>query len=207
VMRSGAGPPLPILYLMPKSSCGPPGLWLAESTRPPKAPYLRIRLEAAGVRLAVLGSGDHALEGALLAASARHRGRVGVVIGYDEELSHLMQGGCDAILIPSRFEPCGLTQLYGLRYGCVPLVARTGGLADTVIDANEAAIAAGAATGIVFQPDHADALAEAVRRMARLHADRPVWAGLQRAGMRTDVSWDRSAARYAALYRSLVSKG
>jgi len=162
---------------------------------------------AAGVRLAVLGSGDHALEGALLAASARHRGRVGVVVGYDEPLSHLMQGGCDAILVPSRFEPCGLTQLYGLRYGCVPLVARTGGLADTVIDANEAAIAASAATGILFQPDHADALAEAVRRMARLHADRAVWTGLQKAGMRTDVSWDRSAARYAALYRSLVPGG
>ena len=118
-----------------------------------------------------------------------------------------MQGGCDAILIPSRFEPCGLTQLYGLRYGCVPLVARTGGLADTVIDANEAALAAGAATGIVFQPDHADALADAVRRMVRLHADRAVWAGLQKAGMRTDVSWDRSAARYAALYRSLLAEG
>ena len=102
---------------------------------------------ATGARLAVLGSGDAGLEGALLAAAARHRGRVGAVIGYDEALSHLMQGGCDAILIPSRFEPCGLTQLYGLRYGCVPVVARTGGLADTVIDANEAAIAAGVATG------------------------------------------------------------
>src|SRR5690606_25928242 len=84
-------------------------------------------LIAAGVRLAILGSGDQALEGALLAAAARNRGRAGVVIGYDENLSHLMQGGCDAILIPSRFEPCGLTQLYGLRYGCVPIVARTGG--------------------------------------------------------------------------------
>ena len=109
-------------------------------------------------KLAVLGSGDQALEGALLAAAARHRGRIGVVIGYDEPLSHLMQGGCDAILIPSRFEPCGLTQLYGLRYGCVPLVARTGGLADTVIDANEAALAAGVATGFQFDTESADAL-------------------------------------------------
>ena len=103
-----------------------------------------------GARIAVLGSGDSALEGALLAGAARHRGKVGVVIGYDETLSHLMQAGCDGIIIPSRFEPCGLTQLYGLRYGCVPIVARTGGLADTVIDANEAALAAGVATGFQF---------------------------------------------------------
>ncbi|MBN9074202.1 MAG: glycogen synthase GlgA, partial [Rhizobiales bacterium] len=82
-------------------------------------------IAAAGARLAILGAGDPALEGALLAGAARHRGRVGVVIGYDEALSHLMQGGSDGILIPSRFEPCGLTQLYGLRYGCVPIVART----------------------------------------------------------------------------------
>src|SRR6185295_19796976 len=112
-------------------------------------------------RLAILGSGDAGLEGALLAAAARHRGRVGVVVGYDESLSHLMQGGCDAIVIPSRFEPCGLTQLYGLRYGCVPLVARTGGLADTVVDANEAALTAGVATGIQFDTESADALTDA----------------------------------------------
>ena len=109
-------------------------------------------------------SGDQALEGALLAGAARHRGRVGVVIGYDEGLSHIMQGGCDAILIPSRFEPCGLTQLYGLRYGCVPIVARTGGLADTVIDANEAAVAAGVATGFQFAPANGEAFMQAIRR-------------------------------------------
>ena len=163
-------------------------------------------LVTAGARLAVLGSGDAALEGTLLAAAARHPGRIGVVIGYDEGLSHLMQGGCDAILIPSRFEPCGLTQLYGLRYGCVPVVARTGGLADTVIDANEAALSAGVATGFQFAPESAGALMHAIRRALAVHADRTAWAAMQRQGMKADVSWDRSAARYAELYRSLAAR-
>lgn len=163
-------------------------------------------LVALGGKLAVLGSGDHVLEGALLGAADRHRGRIGVQIGYDEPLSHLMQAGGDAILIPSRFEPCGLTQLYALRYGCVPVVARVGGLADTVIDANEAAIGAGAATGIVFAPDDAAALHGAINRLATLHADKPLWEAMQRAGMRADFSWTQSAARYADLYRSLIAE-
>ena len=161
---------------------------------------------ASGAKLAVLGAGDHALEGALLAGAARHRGRVGVVVGYDEGLSHTMQGGSDAILIPSRFEPCGLTQLYGLRYGCVPVVARTGGLADTVIDANEAAVAAGVATGFQFTSANADAFMQAVRRVAALHADRPAWSSLQKQGMKADVSWARSARRYAELYKNLIAR-
>lgn len=161
---------------------------------------------AAGARLAVLGSGDPGLEGALLAAAARHRGRVGVLIGYDEALSHLMQGGCDAILIPSRFEPCGLTQLYGLRYGCVPVVARTGGLADTIIDANEAAVSANAATGFQFSPNSGEALLHAVHRMAQAHRDPAVWSSIQRQGMKADVSWNRSAERYVELYRLLLSR-
>ncbi|WP_353642214.1 glycogen synthase GlgA [Mesorhizobium sp. WSM2239] len=164
-------------------------------------------LVAAGARLAVLGSGDQGLEGALLAGAARHRGRVGVVIGYDEALSHMMQGGCDAIVIPSRFEPCGLTQLYGLRYGCVPIVARTGGLADTVIDANEAAVAAGVATGFQFAPESAAAFGHTMRRMISAHADPAVWAAIQKQGMKSDVSWDRSAQKYVQLYTSLIAKG
>ncbi len=160
---------------------------------------------ASGARLAVLGSGDPALEAALLAGAARHRGRVGIVIGYDEALSHLIQGGADVMFVPSRFEPCGLTQLYGLRYGCVPAVARTGGLADTVIDANEAALAAGVATGFQFAPDNGDAMLHAVRRIVAAYGDVDGWAGLMRQGMKANVSWDRSAARYAALFRSLLS--
>ncbi|WP_379061357.1 glycogen synthase GlgA [Mesorhizobium sp. UC74_2] len=161
---------------------------------------------AAGARLAVLGSGDPGLEGALLAAAARHRGRIGTVIGYDEALSHVMQGGCDAIIIPSRFEPCGLTQLYGLRYGCVPLVARTGGLADTIIDANEAAVAAGAATGFQFAANSGDAMLHAVHRLMQAHGNAGVWNSIQRQGMKADVSWDRSAEKYVELYRSLLAR-
>ncbi|GAA4108419.1 glycogen synthase GlgA [Aminobacter aganoensis] len=159
-----------------------------------------------GARLAILGSGDAGLEGALLAAAARHRGRVGVVIGYDEGLSHQLQGGADGILIPSRFEPCGLTQLYGLRYGCVPIVARTGGLADTVIDANEAAVTAGVATGFQFAPENAGDFHHAILRANALYADPAAWAAIQKQGMKSDVSWDRSAQKYAALYRKLLSK-
>jgi starch synthase len=164
-------------------------------------------LVATGARLAVLGSGDAGIEGALLAGAARHRGRVGIVIGYDEALSHLLQGGADATLIPSRFEPCGLTQLYGLRYGCVPIVARTGGLADTVIDANEAALAAGVATGFQFALTSPGGFEHALRRAAAAYADRKVWSSLQKQGMKSDVSWSRSAARYAELYRSLLEEG
>src|SRR5690606_1812536 len=110
------------------------------------------------------------------------------IIGYDESLSHLIQGGADVMLVPSRFEPCGLTQLYALRYGCVPLVSRVGGLADTVIDANEAAVEAGAATGVVFSPATPEALAEGIRRTLALYERPKVWHKMQRRGMKSDVS-------------------
>ena len=161
-------------------------------------------LVALGGRLALLGSGDAALEEAFRLAADRHPGRVGVMIGYDEPISHLLQGGADAILIPSRFEPCGLTQLYGLAYGCVPVVARTGGLADTIIDANEAALAAGVATGVQFTGVSRDTLTAAIARAVRLYADRAAWAMIQKRGMRSDFSWDRSGLRYAQLYRGLL---
>ncbi|MFO1142247.1 MAG: glycogen synthase GlgA [Amaricoccus sp.] len=161
----------------------------------------------AGLRLAVLGSGESGLETTFHSLAAQFSGRVGVVIGYDEALSHVMQGGGDAILIPSRFEPCGLTQLYGLRYGCVPIVARTGGLADTVIDANIAALNAGVATGFQFTPVDAAPLAGAIRRATGLMRDAKAWAAIQRQGMKADVSWDRSAALYADLYASLLPQG
>ncbi len=160
-----------------------------------------------GGKLAVLGSGDADLVARLQSAAARHPGRVGIIVSYNEPLSHLMQAGSDAILIPSRFEPCGLTQLYGLRYGCVPVVSRTGGLNDTVIDANPAALAAKAATGVSFGPVTLDSLRRAIRRAMRLHADPRAWAQIQKQGMKSDVSWEKSAALYEKLYSSLLSKG
>lgn len=162
-------------------------------------------LVAGGGRLALLGSGDAWLEHAFRQAAERHPGRVGVRIGYDEALSHLMQGGADAILIPSRFEPCGLTQLYGLAYGCVPVVARTGGLADTVIHANAAALDARVATGIQFDAVTHESLAHAIALAIQLFAEPDRWASLQRAGMAADFSWDTSGRRYAQLYRELLS--
>jgi starch synthase len=159
-----------------------------------------------GGKLAILGSGDPILEAAVTRLAAENPGRIGVIIGYDEPLSHLMQAGADAILIPSRFEPCGLTQLYGLRYGCVPVVARTGGLADTVIDANGAAVAAKVATGVQFSPVTAIGLTQALRRTFRLYEDQKTWIAMQKAGMKADVSWDVSARQYAALYQNLLAK-
>ncbi|MCQ2002729.1 glycogen synthase GlgA [Rhizobium sp. NRK18] len=159
-----------------------------------------------GGKLAVLGAGEFAIEGALLAAASRYRGRVGMALTYDEPLSHLMQAGADAILIPSRFEPCGLTQLYGLRYGCVPVVARTGGLADTVINANHAALAMKCATGFQFSPVTPDGMRGILRKVFRLYEDKKTWTKIQKQGMKCDVSWEKSAERYATLYAGLLAR-
>ncbi len=163
-------------------------------------------LLARGARFAILGSGDAPLEAALKQAAKSNPGKVGVVLGYDEVLAHLLQGGADAILVPSRFEPCGLTQLYGLRYGCVPVVSRVGGLADTLVDANDAAVAAKVATGIQFHGNSVTALEDAVTRVLALYRDPLVWSRMQRNGMNADNSWHRPAGAYAALFRSLIAE-
>lgn len=159
-----------------------------------------------GGRLAVLGSGDAATEAAFHAAAARHPGRVAVRTGYDEALAHQMQAGGDAILVPSRFEPCGLTQLYALAYGCVPVVARTGGLADTVIDANVAALQAGTATGVQFDGITCHAINAAISRTVALYHKPEVWRQMQRNGMKCDFSWRQSGKAYADLYARLVTE-
>ncbi len=161
---------------------------------------------AAGMQLAVLGSGDPDLEQAFVAAAEWHLGSVGCVIGYDEALAHLIEAGSDALLVPSRFEPCGLTQLYALRYGAIPVVSRVGGLADSVIDANEAALVAGVATGIKIWPTTTDGLQAALQRRLALWRDRPVWDRVQRNGMAADVSWRGSASRYVALFEALLAE-
>jgi starch synthase len=162
-------------------------------------------LAAGGMQLALLGSGEPALEQAFLTAAELHPGAVGCVLGYDERLAHLIEAGSDAVLVPSRFEPCGLTQLYALRYGAIPVVSRVGGLADSVIDANEAALAAGVATGLQFWPTTPDALAGALHRLLNLWHERPLWQRMQLNGMAADVSWRASASRYVALFKSLLA--
>jgi starch synthase len=163
-------------------------------------------LLAQGAQLALLGSGDGWLEAGFASAAAAHAGRIGCVFGYDEPLAHRLQAGADALLVPSRFEPCGLTQLCALRYGAVPVVARVGGLNDTVIDAAPMALAAGVATGVQFSPVVEPMLENAIRRTAALWRDRSAWRRLQGNAMACDVSWGRSARRYAELYRKLIEE-
>ncbi len=162
------------------------------------------QLLGVGGSLVLLGSGERSLEEAFSRACDRHPGRVGVGTGYDEPLAHRIYAGADAIIVPSRFEPCGLTQLYAMRYGALPVVARTGGLADTIIDANEAALKAGVATGFQFAPGSVDALADAISRTTACFARPQLWGGMQRNAMRHSSGWDSSAARYRALYDLLV---
>ncbi|MBS0640181.1 MAG: glycogen synthase GlgA [Proteobacteria bacterium] len=159
-----------------------------------------------GMQFAILGSGEPWMQEGFLAAVRQHPGRVACVLGYNEPLAHLIQAGSDAILMPSRFEPCGLTQLCALRYGAIPIVGRVGGLADTVVDANEAALSAGVATGIQFAPVTDGALTEALNRAAALWQDKATWTRMQRNALKQDVSWRRSAQKYAELYRALEAE-
>jgi starch synthase len=159
-----------------------------------------------GGQLAVLGSGDGPLEQAFVRAAARHPGRIAMQIGYDEVLAHSIMAGADVILVPSRFEPCGLTQLYGLRYGTLPLVHKVGGLADTVVDATASNVEAGRATGFLFDAFNTTALRGAVRRAFELHARPGAWASVQQTAMRQRFDWREAADRYATLYRSLTPR-
>ncbi len=157
---------------------------------------------AAGGGLCVLGSGDPELELAMRALAAQYPKQVSVKIGYDEGYSHRLFAAGDAVLVPSRFEPCGLTQLYGLAYGTMPLVSNVGGLADTVIHASPAA--KNAATGVVFHPVDSLGLSGALRQLVQLHAAPATWAAMQSRAMASDLGWDNAAKRYADLYAGLM---
>lgn len=158
-----------------------------------------------GGSLVLLGSGDRRLEEAFRIAARDHEGSVGVRIGYDEDLAHRIYAGADVILVPSRFEPCGLTQMYAMRYGALPVVARTGGLADTIIDANAAAISAGVATGFQFEPGSREAFANAIAKVFAVFHERGLWRQMQRNAMRHPVGWDGPAERYVDLYARLMA--
>ena len=159
-------------------------------------------LVACGAQLAVLGTGDAALEQRFGALAQSLAGQVGCIVGYDEDLAHLIQAGADAILVPSRFEPCGLTQLCAMRYGAMPIGSKVGGLADTIFDAAQTSAAA---TGLTFLPVTRAALEAALRRAANLWSDRAAWRSVQSSGMRTDVSWAEPAGEYARLYADVLA--
>jgi len=158
------------------------------------------------MQLAVLGSGEKSYEAAWRELARSAPGRIGVMIGYDEPLAHLIEAGSDIFLMPSRFEPCGLNQMYSMRYGTPPIVRSTGGLADSVVDASGAALGERRATGVVFEEPSIGALRVAVQRAVHLHHAPEQWLRLQLAGMRGDFSWHASAMRYQELYESLVGR-
>ncbi len=156
------------------------------------------------MQLALLGSGDADLEAACRAQAAAAPQQVSVCFAYDETLAHRIIAGADVIAVPSRFEPCGLTQLYGLRYGSLPLVHRVGGLGDTVVDADDQALAADTATGFVFDALNPKALELAARRALTLFRQTDRWRQMMRRAIAQDYSWNGAASTYAALYHRLL---
>jgi starch synthase len=160
-----------------------------------------------GTQLVVLGEGDPVYQRMLLDLRRRYPHQVGVTLAQDEKLAHQIEAGADLFLMPSQFEPCGLSQLYSLKYGTVPVVRRTGGLADTVVDTTPQTLADGTATGFSFIPYTPAAFLAAIRRALDLYHGQPdQWLALQQTGMRQDWSWDHSAAEYERLYINMRSE-
>nr|WP_320133969.1 glycogen synthase GlgA [uncultured Holophaga sp.] len=162
-------------------------------------------LVSLGAQLVVLGSGDPLLETGFRTLAGRYPGRVAIHLGFNEGLAHRILAGADVLLMPSRQEPCGLTQMYALRYGALPLVRRTGGLADTVVDTCEATLAEGSATGFTFEDPNSWILGETLGRAVRLYREDPrTWLKVQRRGMRQDLGWHAAARHYRDLYASML---
>ena len=151
---------------------------------------------------AVLGTGDPRYQTMWQSLAAAHPERIGVHIGFDEALAHLIEAGADIFLMPSQFEPCGLNQMYSMRYGTVPVVHEVGGLADTVTDYQPGK---GSATGFSFRNYRPDALRDALTRALAVFTDRRTWKALQLAGMQRDFSWDRSAGEYVKIYERVTT--
>jgi len=158
-------------------------------------------------QLAVQGNGDLALEAAFAVAAASYPGRVAVWLQYDEALAHRMMAGADVMLVPSRFEPCGLTQLYALRYGTIPIVRWVGGLVDTVVDATPQALDSDQATGFAFGPATRHDLLHAMNRALEAYHNPAQWRQLMLRGMAQNFSWDAAAAQYLALYAGIQRDG
>lgn len=158
------------------------------------------------LQLLILGTGDRHLEQKLQSAATAHPDRLGVKIAYNESWAHLLIGGSDIFIMPSRFEPCGLTQLYSLRYGTVPIIRNVGGLVDTVIDTTPTTLDQGTATGVIIADDSPAALVAAIQKSLALYQNKPVWQRLQLNGMRQEFSWASSAREYLKLYRELIAQ-
>jgi starch synthase len=165
------------------------------------------RIAALPAQLALVGTGDPALEREIKSVAQRFPGAVSAVIRFDEALAHRIEAGADMFLMPSRFEPCGLNQMYSLRYGTPPIARKIGGLADTIVDATPEALAGGDATGFLFEAAEPEELLKTIGRALRLWRDKNAWRSLQRNGMAQDFSWTRSARRYVELFRSVVARG
>ena len=140
-----------------------------------------------------------------MAAAKANPARVAVRIGYDEALAHRLIAGADALLVPSRFEPCGLTQLYGLRYGSLPVVRRVGGLADTVVDASPQALQDNVATGFTFDAATPAALESAIFHAVQAYREPDTWRQMMLRGMAQNFSWSQAASQYLTLYRDIVA--
>jgi starch synthase len=160
-----------------------------------------------GIQLILLGEGDPDYHRQLTAVRDRYPGRMSLTIGFHEGLAHRIEAGADLYLMPSLYEPSGLNQLYSMRYGTPPVVRATGGLADTVVDTNDASLADGTATGFRFTPYTPDALRDTVQRALALYRHRPEqWRQVIATGMRQDWSWDRSAGEYVRLYERIIKE-
>jgi starch synthase len=159
-----------------------------------------VLLAETDARFVMLGSGQASYEQKFTRLARQYPHRVFVEIGYDEPLAHQIEAGADLFLMPSRFEPCGLNQMYSLRYGTLPVVFNTGGLADTVVDATEANLSAGSANGFVFDTPDLDSFLAAIRRALDLYRKPATWQRLQQTGMRQSFDWSHSAGHYLSLY-------